>query len=159
MKHVKNFIFAHLNVNSVRYKLVEISELLQGNSIDCLFLCETKLDDTCPVAQFNVAGFTCKRKDKSCNKGGMMYYIRNDLAHRRRSDLENMISEHIEALIIEVILRKQEWLFIELYKPPNVHQRVLIDSGKVLQNTQGDVHWAFILDDINVNTCILNVPF
>jgi endonuclease IV len=41
----KNFMAAHLNINSLRYKFDEIKEVLTDNIVDLLIISETKLDE------------------------------------------------------------------------------------------------------------------
>ena len=100
------------------------------------------------MAQFSVEGFKCTRKDGTGNKGGLLYYIRIDLAHRRRTDLEDSVTDDIESMNVEVIIRKQKWIFIELYKPPMVKQNALI---AILQSIQGTVQCIYMMGDININ--------
>ena len=45
---VKNLITGHLNINSIRGKFTEASELLAEELLDVLFLSETKLDISFP---------------------------------------------------------------------------------------------------------------
>ena len=56
-KHPKKFVCVYLNINSLRYKFCHICELLTSNSIDMLFLAETKIDDQFPDAQFQVNNY------------------------------------------------------------------------------------------------------
>ena len=42
-KNPNKFLIAYLNINSLRYTLCYISELLTGNIVDMLFLSETKI--------------------------------------------------------------------------------------------------------------------
>jgi len=51
-KHPNKFTCAYLNVNSIRYKLCSIKELLTKNTIDMLIIAETKLDKSYPEALF-----------------------------------------------------------------------------------------------------------
>ena len=45
-------VLAHLNINSLRNKLVLVTDQIKGN-VDVLAISETKLDDSFPVGQFN----------------------------------------------------------------------------------------------------------
>jgi hypothetical protein len=44
--HPRNFLAAHLNINSYRYKFDEIKELLSDKIVDIFFVVESKLDAT-----------------------------------------------------------------------------------------------------------------
>ena len=86
--HPKNLISGHININGFRNKFYEISDLLTQSLLDMLFVSETKLDMSFPNIQFNVPGFKCHRADRNSRGGGIIAYVRNDLPHRRRDDLE-----------------------------------------------------------------------
>ena len=91
LKHPKNLVACHLNINSIRRKFTEVSKLCSGNIVDILFLSETKLDASFPIDQFYISGFKCHRADRNCNEGGIMVYIRSDIAHRWRNDMEMLL--------------------------------------------------------------------
>ena len=66
--HLKNLIVAHLNVNSLRHKFPEISDMLSQNTCDLLFLSETKLDESFSNSLFSVPNFSKPiRADRNCN--------------------------------------------------------------------------------------------
>ena len=56
-KNPNRIIIAHLNINSIRNKFEMLKEVV-GNKIDVLLISETKLDDTFPLNQFILEGFT-----------------------------------------------------------------------------------------------------
>ena len=99
MSHPKNIIAGHLDINSIRNKFMEISELMSKNFLDIMCLSETKIDGSFPIAQFSLPGFKCHRADRNEHGGGIMAYVRNDLPHRRRSDLEHSTHLPVESLI------------------------------------------------------------
>ena len=45
-QHPKRFICASLNINSLRNKFYSLQKLLLNNTVDLLFLLETKIDDS-----------------------------------------------------------------------------------------------------------------
>ena len=83
LKFKSNFIIAHVNINTYRHKFAQIQDLLRKRSVVLLAISETKLDNTFPNAQFYVDGFTVYRHDKSSISGGLLIYVRSDIAHRR----------------------------------------------------------------------------
>ena len=87
-KHAKNFITYHLNVNGIRNKFVEVTDILTNNNVDIFFLSETKIDESFPEAQFRITGFKSYRADRNSCGGVVMAIIRNDIPHRRRNDVE-----------------------------------------------------------------------
>ena len=75
--------------------------MLQCRYTDILALCETKLDESFSIGQFDVLGNNCVRRYRSSNGGGLMYYNRSDIPHRRRDDSEQAINDLRDASILE----------------------------------------------------------
>jgi len=81
-----------------------------------------------------------------------MYSIPNGLAHRRRQNLEELANSRMESLFIKVIVQKQKWLCIEMYKPPNMHAVIFTTSiDNIFSNINDTVQCTYILGDLNVN--------
>ena len=64
-----------------------------------------KINHSYPSAEYHIPGFNCDCADRNEHGGGLICYIRNDLAYRRRADLECLVRAPVEFLIIEVIAR------------------------------------------------------
>ena len=64
-KYKNNTIITYLNVNSIRYKFMEVGELLYDKLSDISFFAETKLDDTFNQRSFNVADYKAFRNDRN----------------------------------------------------------------------------------------------
>ena len=99
----KNLITGSLNINSTRNKFDTIQHMLQWRYIDILALCETKLDDSFPIGQFDVLDNNCFCRDCSSNCGGLMYCIRSDTPHCRRDYLEQAIHSRLG---LELIIKQ-----------------------------------------------------
>ena len=56
-KNRDNVIVTHLNVNSLRYKFMELGEILYDKLSDICFFSETKLDDAFNQSSFDVPGY------------------------------------------------------------------------------------------------------
>ena len=54
LRYLKQPLFAYLNINSLRNKVIDLKEIVGYLSPDYLVLSETKLDDSFPSAQFNL---------------------------------------------------------------------------------------------------------
>ena len=82
-----------------------------------------------------------------------MVYIRSDIAHRRRNDGENAVTSPIESLIIEVIIRKEKWLFACLYNPHNKYKAACCESiDEIFKFMECDsISMPFIVGDLNIN--------
>ena len=78
-KNPNSIITAHLNMNSIRNKFEMLREV-RGNKINFLLISETKLDDTFPLSQFILEGFTPPyRLDRKEHGWGLMLFIREEI--------------------------------------------------------------------------------
>ena len=55
--NLNKLIFAHLNINLIRNKFEELISQVKG-TVDILIICETKIDDSFPIANFLIDGFS-----------------------------------------------------------------------------------------------------
>ena len=73
--------------------------------MDIIILIESKLDSTFPSSQFMIDGYTAPyRLDRDRYGGGILVYVREDIPSKRLK--EHMLPDDIEALPIEISLRK-----------------------------------------------------
>ena len=126
-KHNKRLIFSHLNINSLRNKFSEVSEILTRGYVDIFGLSETKINDTFPSAQFKIQDYAMYRVDRTAHGGGLMYYVRSNIPHRLRPDIYQ-VSNGIESMVLEVTMKAEKCFFIMLYKPPSVSNAMLITA-------------------------------
>ena len=140
----------------MKNKFQPISQILSANMLDIFFVQESKLDNSFPLSQFHVDGFKLHRHDCTASQGGIVVYIRDDIAHRRRNDIENYCINddrgRVEILCLEVSIRKEQWLFISVYKQPKVRNNIL---KCVLENVLNDIdlskYCVTMIGDININ--------
>ena len=94
--------FAHLTINSISNKFELLSEQVRGN-VDFLMVSETKIDDSFPIGNFLIHGFSPYRVDRDSKGGcgGIMLYIREDIP----SNLLVTDKEPIESLYVKQNLR------------------------------------------------------
>ena len=124
--HKDKLIFAHLNVNSIRSKKIEVASVLE--SMDILGLTETKIDDSFPNSQFQVPQFNMYRRDRNSSGGGLMLYVNCKIPNRERKDLCDFETNGVECMVIEISLQKEKVFFLLFYKPPSVNDRYLVDT-------------------------------
>ena len=124
-KHPKKFICVYLNINSLRYKFCHICELLTSNTIDMLFLAETKIDDQFPDAQFQVNNYHFWRADRTAYGGGIAAYVRSDLPCDRKKILE---FKNIESICIEILVGNKKWLISGVYRPQTINDKTFNDD-------------------------------
>ena len=86
---------------------------VSGN-IDILIVSEAKLDNSFPVSQFLIDGYTSPfRLDRRNNGGGITLFVRDDISCKLLS-VENHL---MDGLYVEINLRKTKWLLCCYYNP------------------------------------------
>ena len=79
---------------------------------------ETKLDDTSPLDQFYVEGFTMPyRLDRNRNGGGVKIYVREDIPSKILE--KHKLTEDVEGMFVELNFIKLKWLLLRTYHPPS----------------------------------------
>jgi len=109
--------FVHYNVQSLVHKLDILNTGL--HEFDIIAFSETWLNDSVLSSDIMFNGFHLPiRKDRPLDShGGVLIYVNENIAFKRRSDLE---LNHIEWIWIEVILNKNKSiLFGVFYRPPS----------------------------------------
>ena len=120
-QNFNNVIIGNLNINSLASKFDELRLLVTG-IFDILIITETKLDDTFPLSQFHIDGFSIPyRLNRNRNGGGIIIYIREDISSK-------IGTKHIETLFIELNFRKCKWLLCGLYHLPSQKDQYFFDN-------------------------------
>ena len=120
---------------------------------------ETKLDESFPIAQFGVDGFTVYRNDNTEHAGGLMMFVRSDIAQIRRYDLEitNCVSGRIESIAIQLLVGGTKWLIISIYKQPVVSNNDFKSSMEILMSKCNSECLKYIVcGDMNINMLLPN---
>ena len=147
-KNRDNVIITHLNVNSLRYKFIELGEIQYEKLTDICSFTETKLDDTFSQSSFDVPGYKAFRNDRNCSGGGLIAYVRSNLPARRRPDLE--LCFPIESIVLDVVINNRKWAIIGIYRPPSMDNTLftnLFTKGMDLITTKFDN--LLVLGDLN----------
>ena len=112
-KNINKFIFALLNINSIRNKFDFVIKDI-SNNVDFLMISETRTDGSFPKGQFQIKGFSDPfRVDRNTHGGGILFYAREDIPVKLLS-VENLPAE---CFFIEINLRKRKWLVCCSYNP------------------------------------------
>ena len=102
--NLNRLIFGQININSIR-NTFELLFSLVSNNIDVLLISEKKIDNTFPVSQFYVPGYSVPyRLDRTENGGGIMLYVKKHIPCRILSKFT--LEKEIESFAIEINLRK-----------------------------------------------------
>ena len=100
-------IVGQLNINFITNK----SDALCGvfkQKIDILSVSENKIDDTFPLAQFCVEGYsTPYRLDRTCKGGSLLLYVRDDIPSKqiKLKFIENEVFEGFFVLVIQITIK------------------------------------------------------
>ena len=93
--------------------------------MDILIITETKLDDTFTNSQFKIEGFSYPyRLDRTKEGEGIMLLIREDIPSKILT--KHSLPVDIEAIMVEINLRKTKFLLLATYHPPPPPQANLI---------------------------------
>ena len=85
---------------------------------DILIITETKLDDTYPILQFHIDGYSMPyRLERNRNGGGVIIYVREDIPSKVLR--KPLFPNDIEGIFVEIIFRKSKWLLCGAYHPPS----------------------------------------
>ena len=126
INHVDRLIVANLNINSIRNKFDNLSELIK-DKVDILIVTETKVDDSFPASQFKIDGFSLPfRLDRTSNGGGVMIFVREDIPSKVLN--KHKFDGNLEGLFVEINLRKTKWLLFGTYRPPTQSITYFLDS-------------------------------
>ena len=108
-------IIGHLSINSIRNKFEMLKEVV-GNKIDILLISETKSDNTSPLNQFILEGFTPPYSlDRMMHGGDLMLFVREDIPSKLLPNIDP--SGNIENIVVEINLRSKKWLISGSYNP------------------------------------------
>ena len=105
-------------INSKRNKFSDLQEVTYEN-VDIVSIAETKTDASFPSAQFVLDGYHLPyRMDVTERKGGILVYVKSLIPSRRLTlwNLRNLC-DSIQAIPLEINLRKEKWLVISVYRP------------------------------------------
>ena len=159
-RHGKNLIFAHVNVNSLGEKCDYFRDLLLKNLFDILCITETKLSEYYVTNDLHVEGYKLHRKDKDRNSGGIVVWVRSDIPHFRDTDLEFSVENaHIESLVINLSIKKEQWYLLATYKNPKVSNDLYVENLTCFYNellTGSRAKEIIMLGDVNIN--LLQTP-
>ena len=136
-------IITQSNTNSIRNKFIFLEKDICAN-LDILLISETKL--SFPSAQFLLDGFSKPyRLDRCSNGGGILLYIRDDIASHLLSN-----SNKTESIFTETNSRKKKWLICASYIPHKSNiWNYLHHSGEGLDNYLANYGNTLLLGDFN----------
>jgi hypothetical protein len=99
--HRNHLVVSGLNCQGIENKKIRLEDMVVRAKIDILCVNETWLTSNVSSDRVNLPNFTFHRRDRTTGlqHGGCGLFVSNDLAAKRRSDLED---DQFEALVVEV---------------------------------------------------------
>ena len=112
---MKGLHFLHLNCNSLLSKIDEIREFIKSTQPHVLCFSETKLDYSVKDAEVNIDNYSCLRKDRNRNGGGVAIFVHKSIAYDQRLDFHG----NFENIFIDILLPKTKPILLGVvYRPP-----------------------------------------
>ena len=143
-------VVSHLNIRSLLPKIDELQAMLDYRSkAHVMGLSETWLDESVTDAELQIDGFRMYSKDRLGRGGGVSVYVSEDVKSMRRQDLEEAV---IEALWIEVRLKKLRVLICNVYRPPDSVAAWFDSLAVMLERVVQEKLAVFVLGDLNCDS-------
>ena len=154
LENAHKIVIGHLNINSIRNKFDNLKYIIDNN-VDILLISETKLNETFPENQFIIHGFhppyRRDRDDKGDKGGGLLLYLRDYIPSRK---INVKFDPIIEAIVIEINLKKKKWLIISSYNP---HKSMIHNHLKSISMQLDEFYKRYeniiIIGDFNSEIC------
>jgi hypothetical protein len=112
-----------------------------------LALSETWLDSTVNDAEIKVEGYSTVRRDRDRHGGGVLLFVKDDVAFNPRPDLSE---GGLESTWVELLLPKSKGILVGgCYRPPNDNSflsKLENSISKIPPNSE-----FYILGDLNIN--------
>ena len=136
-------IIETLNINSLPSKFDDL-KILISRMFDVLIATETKLDDTYPISQFHIDGYSMLyRLDINRNGGGVIIYVTEDIPSK------NFFPNDIEGIFVEINFRKSKWLLYGTYHPPSHSDRYYFDKIDKVLDVYSQPEKVVLVGDFN----------
>ena len=117
--------------------------------MDILIITETKLDDSFPINQFIINGYSPPfRADRNKNGGGIIIYVRDDIPCRELNDHPS--PKNVEGIFLEINLRRSKWLLFGGYNFSKNNTRNFVNQvGQILDLYISKYENLLLLGDFN----------
>ncbi len=106
---------AYLNINSYRYKHLQLNSFVKDMLIDVFAIAETKLNKNFYNGQFekhNYKMYRCDRPLRGNYGAGIVLYVNTNILCQRKSEYE---CENYDTIAVELHIGKRKWLCISIY--------------------------------------------
>ena len=113
-------MIGYLNVNSIKNKIVQLTDICRISPIEILCIDETKLDSSFPNAQAHLPDYQFPhfRRDRNLSGEGKIVYNRNGIIEKRLTVYE---TQNTESICEEITIKERKWGILFTYKSPNTN--------------------------------------
>ena len=126
IKNPLNISTAYLNIDSIANKFEHFKAMVEEN-LDIFSIAETKIDSSYPESQFCIPGYRKPyRLDISDNSGGLLVYVKETIPSKFLNRFK--LPFDIQAIPIEINLRKSKWLVLSIYRPPRTELSFFLEN-------------------------------
>ena len=151
--NINNFNCASININSIlcQSRLSQIENIMKQNNLAIFAIQESKLDSSKHPSCYKIEGYNVIAKNRPIGRGGgLLLYIRGDIAYRHLPNLENNTSclEHIAA---EVFIQNKRILINNVYRPPSCDKTTFLNNLSSIIDTirQNNFFMTAWMGDLN----------
>ena len=147
-------IIAHLNINFLYQKFEPLKDLVNSR-VYILVISETKVDNSFPMSEFEIEGYSTHiRLDRNCHGGDIILYVRSDLPCKELNThyLTTSLPNDVDGIFAELTIRKTKWLFVAGYnnKKENI-ANFLSHLSKGIDKYICNYENLLILGDFNIS--------
>ena len=151
----EDFCILHLNIRTLPKNLHELDTIAITQLFDIISLNETKLDSSFPGSFYRNQNYAMIRRDKTRQEGGLLILVKKEykIIHY---DIGETNDFKIDYIYLKIKIKKQNYNFINCYKPPHQNNKNFLDELENLIYSINCNEPLFILGDLNMNLLINN---
>ena len=111
-------MIGYSNINSIRKKIEQLTDICKTSPIEILCIDETKLDSSFPNAQVHLPDYQFPPfwRNRNSSGGRKVVYIRDGIITKRLTVYE---TQNTESICIEITIKKRKCGILSTYWPPN----------------------------------------
>ena len=146
----QNPLFGFLNINSLRNKIIDLTEVIRESSLDYFVLSET-IDDSFPSAQFTIDDYEIQgSKDRNKHGGGLIEYVNKGIICKKLKEHE---PKEIESICSEITISKKKWFCISICRPPDYNNLTIFfcELKLTLNRASRNYDIFVIMGDFNID--------
>ena len=112
-----------------------------------------------PEAQFSSNGYVLPHlRDRALGGGGLMLFVNGNIPSKKLT--EHILPEDIEILCAEINLKKQKWIIMGVYHPPNTNDKYFMDYlSKAIEFYSTKSDGIVIIGDFNLEPSTYHIMF